>query len=264
MSNRLLIRCDDLGYSEGVNYGIYAAVSRGIARNVGLMPNMEWAAHGVRLLKDNAVCLGQHTNICAGRPVSNPAQIPSLVDPATGAFYPSQRFRKSDTDFVVLDDAVREVEAQYHRFVELTGRKPDYFEGHAVASENFLRALEIVADRHSLCLEGIKCPDPLMDGVIVQPSFQGTRLKTFMDSMKPDYDPFSTLQKAALVDCGVSECAMMICHPGYLDSYILQNSSLTLPRTLEVTMLTDPAVRDWLILHNIELITFRDLCESVI
>ena len=31
----LLIRADDLGYSEGVNYGIAAAVAAGLVRSVG-------------------------------------------------------------------------------------------------------------------------------------------------------------------------------------------------------------------------------------
>ena len=36
----LLIRADDLGYSEGVNYGIAAAVAAGLVRSVGVMTNM--------------------------------------------------------------------------------------------------------------------------------------------------------------------------------------------------------------------------------
>ena len=34
-------------------------------------------------------------------------------------------------------------------------------------------------------------------------------------------------------------CDMLICHPGYLDKFILDNSSLTVPRILEVYMLSD-------------------------
>ena len=33
----LLIRADDLGYSEGVNYGIAATVAAGLVRSVGVM-----------------------------------------------------------------------------------------------------------------------------------------------------------------------------------------------------------------------------------
>lgn len=41
---RILVRADDLGYSEGVNYGIAQSVQHGIIRSVGVMPNMP-AAH---------------------------------------------------------------------------------------------------------------------------------------------------------------------------------------------------------------------------
>ena len=40
---KLLVRADDLGYSESVNYGIARAVKSGIVRSVGVMTNMEWA-----------------------------------------------------------------------------------------------------------------------------------------------------------------------------------------------------------------------------
>ena len=52
--------------------------------------------------------------------------------------------------FTVLEEMVLEIEAQYQRFVQLTGRQPDYFEGHAVLSRHLMQGLEIVAQRHGL------------------------------------------------------------------------------------------------------------------
>lgn len=43
---KLIIRADDLGFSEGVNYGIVKAVKDGVVTSVGMMPNMEAASHG--------------------------------------------------------------------------------------------------------------------------------------------------------------------------------------------------------------------------
>lgn len=146
---QLLLRSDDLGYSEAVNYGIEKALRFGMTRSVGLMPNMPSAAHGVTLLKNLDVCIGQHTNICVGRPVSGPEQIPSLVG-SDGMFRSSREYRTAAKDFVVLEEAVIEVEAQYNRFKELTGQEPCYFEGHAVRSTNYMKAVEIVAQQHNL------------------------------------------------------------------------------------------------------------------
>ena len=43
-----------------------------------------------------------------------------------------------------------EIEAQYLRFKEITGKDPDYFECHAVISQNFFIALRNVAKKYGL------------------------------------------------------------------------------------------------------------------
>ena len=73
---KILVRADDLGYSEAFNYGLARAVKSGIVRCVGVMPNMEWAEHGVNLLKDTDVTFTVHANICQGRPITDPAISP--------------------------------------------------------------------------------------------------------------------------------------------------------------------------------------------
>ena len=253
MSKRILIRADDLGWTESVNYGIAKAMRDGIIRSVGLMTNMPASRHGWDLVKDLDPCVGQHTNICVGRPLTDPALIPSICQ-ENGELQPSRAYReaaKQGKDFVVLDEVVLEIEAQYQRFVEITGQQPHYFEGHAVASPNFFKGLAIVAERHSL---------PLLDFALDGPvRFRNTTLYTSMDSMKPDYDPFESLKAAALRDYGPDGCCMFVCHPGYLDDELLRLSSLTIPRTKEVAMAIDPAVRRWLEDNQIEVVTYDDL-----
>ena len=83
---RLLLRADDLGYSEAVNCGIAKTVRDGLIRSVGLMPSMPAARHGLQLLAGLDVCLGQHTDICVGPPVSDPAAIPSRYLRREGLF----------------------------------------------------------------------------------------------------------------------------------------------------------------------------------
>ena len=119
-AKRMLIRADDLGYSEGVNLGIAKSVNEGLIRNIGVMPNMPLAKQGLDLLKRDDLCLGQHTNVCVGSPLSNPADIPSITD-ENGMFVSSRTYRTADHDFVVLDEVVLEIEAQYQKFKELTG-----------------------------------------------------------------------------------------------------------------------------------------------
>ena len=49
---KLIMRADDLGFSEAVNLGIYKAVKEGVITSVGMMTNMEHANHGYELVKD--------------------------------------------------------------------------------------------------------------------------------------------------------------------------------------------------------------------
>ena len=123
MSKRILIRADDLGWTEAINYGIAKTMRDGVIRSVGLMPNMPAAQHGWDLVKDLDPSVGQHTCICAGRPLTDPARVPSLCQ-EDGTFKPSRAYReaaKRGEDFVVLEEVVEEIEAQYRRFVEITG-----------------------------------------------------------------------------------------------------------------------------------------------
>lgn len=253
MSKKILIRADDLGYTEAVNYGIAKSVKDGIIRSVGIMTNMPAARHGVDLLRDVPVCYGQHTNICTGRPLTDPALVSSLCQ-ETGEFRNSRDYREAaqkGEDFVVLEEVILEIEAQYQRFVELTGEQPHYFEAHAVASVNLFKGLEIVAQRHDLPYLPMKFEGPV--------HFGSTDLYSSMDSVLPDYDPFESLKKAALKDYGPNGCCMFVCHPGYLDDEILKTSSMTTPRVWEVAMSISPATKAWLAENDIQVVTYDDL-----
>ena len=247
---RLLIRADDLGFSEGTNYGIAKSVKDGIIRSVGLMPNMPAAQHGYDLIKDGNVCLGQHTNICVGKPLTDLALIPSITG-EDGEFRPSSAYRAAMEDFVVLDEVILEIEAQYQRFKEITGREPAYFEGHAVASANFFKGLAIVAKRHGLDYLPLN-----FDGSPIR--FGNAELYMYMDSMKPDYDPFASLV-SCMKNAHEGGVEMFVCHPGYLDAYILRKSSLTVPRAMEVEMLCSDKTKRYIEEQGIELVTYEDL-----
>lgn len=88
---KIIFRADDLGFSEAVNYGIRKAIVDGVITCTGLMPNMPYAAAGYALVKDTGVEVGQHTNICVGRPLTDSARIPSLVQPS-GEFVPAAKY----------------------------------------------------------------------------------------------------------------------------------------------------------------------------
>lgn len=255
---KVLLRADDLGYSEAVNYGIEKSVKEGMIQSVGVMVNMPAAAHGVALLKEEPIAFSQHTNICVGKPLSDPEQIPSLVD-MDGNFKSSKTYREATEDFVVFEEVMLEIKAQYQRFLELFGREPDYFEGHAVTSANYFKAMEQFAAEQQLKYSGLpqgQGPNSLTKDAFID--VNGTKIYMLMEAMQPDYDPYQTFEKllANLHDDGVD---MMIFHPGYLDDFLVKSSSLLIPRTAEVAFLTDPAVKKRVENLGIELISYKEV-----
>ena len=247
--NKLLVRADDLGYSEAFNYGLARAVKSGIVRCVGVMPNMEWAEHGVNLLKDTDVIFTVHANICQGKPITDPKLVPSLVD-ENGVFKDKSLYREAKEDFVVLEKVILEVEAQYLRLVELTGKKPYMVEAHAVPSNNFNKALGIVAEKYGV--QSMKFgPKGAMIG--------NTYLKFSMDSGNPDYNPFESFKKAASQPMDEDEAALMVLHPGFVDEYVLTTSYITTQRALEVAMAINPEVPKWCEENGVKLMTYADL-----
>lgn len=247
---KLVVRADDLGYCEAFNYGLARAVKDGIVRCVGVMTNMEWAEHGVRLLDGQDVIFTVHSNISQGKPLADPALIPSLVG-ENGEFKDKDIYRSAKEDFVVLDEAVMEVEAQYQRLVELTGKKPYCVEGHAVPSANFFKAMQIVAERH-----GVEYMKMTPDGKAL---LGKTKLLFSMDSGNPDYDPFESLKKAALKEMADDEASLMVLHPGYVDEYVYETSYITRQRAQEVAMAINPETRKWIEENGVTLLTYNDL-----
>ena len=252
---QLLIRADDIGYSYAVNLGIARSVNEGLIRSVGVMPNMPETARGFSWVADADIAVGQHSNVCLGKPCADPAQIPSLLQD-NGEFRSSREYRakfKEGIDFVDFDEAVIELEAQLARFREVTGREPDYFEAHAVMSRNLNAAVEHVAREH-----GYRYQVPSFDPTATV-TCGDTPVRMVMRSQTPGYDPKAAIMETAeqMTD---GETVVFVCHPGYLDNYILTHSSLTEDRTKEVDALIDPELRAWLEAQpDLRLVDYRDL-----
>lgn len=246
---KILIRADDLGYSEAVNYGIEKTIKDGLIKSVGMMTNMPTSIHGFNLIKKYDICLGQHTNICVGKPVSDPKIIPSLLN-ENGDFKASKDYRNSVEDIVKLDEVIIEIEAQYNRFIEITGYKPRYLDGHAIKSENFFKGLEIVAKKH-----GIKYSGLTFGEVPMKVGNTDVYVHIATSSEQKSIDPLIEAVEHNHID----GCDMVITHPGYIDAYILEHSSVNIPRVYEVEMLCDIKTKEYLNENNISLITYDDL-----
>ena len=246
---RILLRADDLGYSVGVNCGLAWACDNGLPMSIGLMMNLPDVRHGYGLIADKGYCLGMHTTISAGRPLSDPTEVPSLVD-ENGAFHPSDFYRNATVDPAALSDVEHEAEAQYQAFVKFAGREPDYVDVHAVSSENFIMGAHNVAVRHGRPFSYLAASGKVMrvgsSDVLIHSS-QGD-LGQLLDAVMEAEDH---------VPSPVAHILML--HPGFVDAQLMRSSSLTLPRAVDAELLRSSALKTLAELGDIELVTYRDL-----
>lgn len=185
-----------------------------------------------------------------GKPLTDPRLIPSLIN-EKGEFKSSKEYRSAESEFVVLEEVVLEIEAQYQRFKEIVLNEPSYIDGHAVASENFFKGIEIVASNHNLKqIPFSKSFEPVTVGK--------TKMYMYMESMRPDYDPMKVVRE--IIDNSHEDgCDVMVCHPGYLDAYIIKNSSMLWARSMEVDMLCSDSIKSYIEESGIMLATYDDM-----
>lgn len=246
---KLVVRADDLGLSDGINCGIRRAILGGAVTACGLMANMPAAEEGYRMVKDLCSCIGMHGNISAGKPLSDPHDIPTLTD-ENGMFYSSKEIMKR-ADSISVEECVHELEAQLDRFTEIAGHKPAYFEGHAVFCRAWFDAQKLFAEKHGLFLD--------MPGF--DPAWEKETGIGSLGFIPPDknglYDP-KKLMEDGLANLDRYKACIGVFHPGYLDQYVLDHSSYTVIRPMECDFLCGSWFRDFVSSHGIQLISMQE------
>jgi hopanoid biosynthesis associated protein HpnK len=114
---KIIINADDLGLCRPVNEGIIEAHRRGVLTSATLMTNTPGFAEAVALARDNpGLGVGVHLNLVRGRPLSPPAEIPTLLGP-DGRFLtePFRILRRLSTGRIRPAEVERELRAQVEK-----------------------------------------------------------------------------------------------------------------------------------------------------
>ena len=255
---QIILNADDFGMSEAFNHGVIKSYTDGLVRSASIMINMPAAAHAIALAKEHpALYLGQHTNLVLGKPCAAPETIPSLVDDA-GFFHRSSEYRSGKRTFV-YDDVKRETLAQMEEFKRLIGHYPSHIEGHAVGGPEVNRAFYDIAVEfgiHTTLTDSSGELKPL------------SGYKQVFSQISPDYmhmlmrgisvEDFET-DAIGIGNSPADRVIELHFHPGYLDQFILDNSSLTVGRCKDLETLCSKALKTWLDQNNYEVITFDNL-----
>lgn len=149
---KLIVTADDYGMCDAVDRAIDIGIENGIITTTNVMPNME-SLHNAKDLRMRYphISVGVHWNVTTGRPVSNPNEIPSLVD-EKGMFWSISIFKKRYSRGMISSvDLEKELEAQYDLFEQVCG-KADYWNTHENSSLHMraFKIFETVAKKHGI------------------------------------------------------------------------------------------------------------------
>ncbi len=267
MAKRLLMQSDDYGMTDAVSAGIRSAIEFGLIKNTGLFVNMASSERAVRDLEGTDICLGIDINYVCGCPVSDPADVPHLVDErrrfvSSSAMAARNKLVKMDDlglistfeeDPYPYEEILLETENQVKRFIDLTGKKPEYMHLHSLTTDNCYRAAREVAAKYGL----FHSVDMMHQYRLLPGTFGGSKGKTLESQM--DYDVLGNLLNNALPTMQEDETCYFICHCGYVDQELFRQSSLTLRRAKDLDAVRSPLLKRYIEDHGIELITYRDL-----
>jgi predicted glycoside hydrolase/deacetylase ChbG (UPF0249 family) len=267
VKKKLIVVADDFGFSEAYNYGVIHGFEHGIVTTASLMSNMDAAVHAAALARMHPrLCIVQHTNIVQGYSCADPALIPSIVQP-DGKFYRSGEYKadgviKHGTGTRIADtaDVKREALAQMERFKALLGYYPMHLEGHSIAGETIMRAYaEIGQERgiHAMTLD-----DRIQNGFLAAHEFinDGAEIMSLMkDYYNTGFTPDMFVAVLEYIKNNPHEINILHCHPGYVDAYIMDNSTLVFPRCRDLQTLCDFRIREFVEKEKIELIGFDEI-----
>ena len=250
---RLIVNADDLGYGHGVNAGIRRAHREGIVTSATLMTNAPASEEAAAMAHEiPTLDVGVHLVLTFGRPLSDPATVPSLVD-RDGRFPRPRDLIGSGR--VQTEDVLREFRAQYARGRALLGRDPSHVDTHHWAEQD----PAVLAAFVTLAAETGAAARCLTTAVRDRLRAAGARTtdayrRDFQHSGHIDVD--SLLAVLGSLDDGITELG---CHPGEPDPDLAARSSYARERPVELATLTDPAVRRAIADLGIELTTFAAL-----
>ena len=264
MGKQVLCQADDYGITEAVSAGIRKAVRDGVVRNTGLFVNMPASARAAIDL-DVDVCLGQDFNLVTGRPLCDPSEVPDLVD-ENGDFRRSADVVAAnipvahagaalefEVDPYPIDQVLRELEAQYERFVSLVGRQPEYLHPHSLVTPNTDEAIREMSARH-----GVPYSMERLAATGAHFLTNTWNPRPFPLEQQLTTDAESNVL-GVLDEVEEHDLTALIGHPGFVDEDLFQVTSYTMIRIKDLAMFCSPRVRAWFDDHEIQLVTWRDL-----
>lgn len=281
---KLVVRADDVGYSNVCNIGTFETVDDGIVTSMDLMldtPGTEDALE--RMKKYPWISTGWHTHFW-GSPVLGGDRVPTLFDRERDGF------RKDlNSDEVSYEEALAECRAEMERCVRILGKAPDVGGSFVNADSKFGKAVLQVHKEYGIITDFMGVVTEKTNPVYCSGEKWRER-KIFVrgldeycrplrqeplaasgwtDSIAAvaEYDPirYYVEDESHLLSVNDGSITVHAWHPGYVDYYVYKRGdhSPGAPcfkdiRTVDAHALCSPEVKNWIRENKIELINMRD------
>jgi predicted glycoside hydrolase/deacetylase ChbG (UPF0249 family) len=255
----LIVNADDFGYSDGICKAIRELFQHHAISATSFMPAAVGAFERAERwsISEYTDSVGVHLQLTSGRPCLRPTQVPSLIDPRTGAFK-----SKGQLGTVDPEDAYKEWERQIQLTAELFGCGPSHLDSHhgahrlPILFEPFLA----LAKKYKASVRGGPSgyEQQLTDAGVFSPNaiireWTGREL-----GERGIHDILTPISKLSLPP----RSAILVSHPGYCDAALLKISSLNTAREDDRAALEALSKSDWLEKHGFYLDTYRNLATN--
>lgn len=265
---KLLVQADDYGFTKGVTYGIIEGIDNGVITSSGMFTNMEIAPWAAEFIKERPnFCFGIDFNLVAGPSVSESRKIPHLVN-SDGRFYSSKdrvssskwHSEEGKRELFPYEEVYCEYRAQFDRFVELTGRRPDYLNGHSIVTSTMVEAMHKIGEEENLPVTFDYMPRFFStffdlhdddDDNVSQTKIFNAEAQVKKSPLKKFIKHQDEILKYDYVLTGG--------HPGYVDADLFKMSSLSIERCKDLELVTSVWLKQFIKDNDVELISYRDV-----
>ena len=285
-AKRLIINADDLGLSYGITDAIFDTHRQGMVTSASLMVNQQATDYAVlRLQESPSLDVGIHLNLCQGRPVLPPSDVPSLVG-NDGCFLPPSLLTKR---LIFCRVSSKEIEKEFCAQIDRMrayGLEPSHADSHlrlhmypaatlafrrAVMSRGIRKAHAPRKRTWSADIDFLNAHAGSLPRRVAIIAYNALLQHVIFSDLKlPDagvaLHPQFRKHLALVPDAWISALQHMTpgtyelwCHPGYYQEGFSETDPLRERRTLEVSLLESQQLRETLAQSGIELVSFKDL-----
>lgn len=272
---KMIIRNDDVGYSEINDLGMFETLDKGVSTSCDVMLESPGTEKVLEKLRNYPwISIGWHSH-CWNAPVLGAKNVPSLVIPETGRFRHDLHTAEDVDHGEILD----EFRAQIERCIGILGKAPDVC-GLDGPPSPFNRAQKQVCEEYGIATGFCNQLDnPAAEPVYAKAQWAdrniyfmdpGIAYKDILtDSIKEQqaYDPvkYYTENRFHIEKFPENAVLVQAWHPGYLDYFVYKEGDygqgammFTAVRVQDVHALCSPELKKWIKENRIELINFRD------